>query len=384
MQSAALNESICAQGRIVVAMSGGVDSSVAALLLKQQGCEILGVSMQVWDYRQNGGNKNRASCCAPSDFCDARVVAHALEIPYYVFDFEEHFRANVIDKFVKSYSDGITPNPCIDCNNKVKFKELRRRALALGGNSVATGHYARIKSDEQGFHLLRGADQDKDQSYFLYGLQQQELANTLFPIGELTKPEVRELASQAGLATASKPESQDICFVQGELSDFLVSLGVKSKQGALRKRSGEILGQHQGVHNFTVGQRRGLNIGGTDNPLYVLEIDSATNSVVVGEKHELENSGFIVNECSWVAPSILKLLDKPKYPIEFEAIAQVRHRHRGVRVMVTLLDGARAKVRFSSEAAVASPGQAAVLFDLDNQEVLGGGRISAQVLSPDQ
>lgn len=375
MNPAQLAKNLNSDLKVVVAMSGGVDSSVAALLLKRQGYELLGVSMQVWDYRQHGGAKSRATCCAPSDFCDARMVAHSLEVPYYVFDFEQHFRSNVIDKFVKSYKDGLTPNPCIECNNKVKFRELRQRAKVLGGNYVATGHYARILPGPGGLRLLRGVDKDKDQSYFLYGLKQEELSQTLFPIGDLCKSEVRELAREAGLATASKPESQDICFVQGELSDFLVQVGVERKKGLIRRRSGEVLGEHQGIHNFTVGQRRGLNVGGSEKPLYVLQIIGGSNEVLVGEKQELETPGFDFYDCSWVSPEILAKIAASKYPLEFEAIAQVRHRHPGVKVRVKLNNQNSGQAEFQAESAVASPGQAAVFYSLDNLEVLGGGVI---------
>ncbi|MFO0416139.1 MAG: MnmA/TRMU family protein, partial [Pseudomonadota bacterium] len=187
---------------VVVAMSGGVDSSVAAALLAKQGYPLIGVSMQVWDYKKNSSENSRATCCSPADFCDARMVASKLDIPFYVVDFEETFEREVINRFVETYQRGLTPNPCIDCNSKVKFRELRERASYFGCSHVATGHYARVRESEQGFHLLRGRDRDKDQSYFLYTCRQDELGKTLFPVGDYTKPEIRELARQAGLATA--------------------------------------------------------------------------------------------------------------------------------------------------------------------------------------
>lgn len=357
---------------IVVAMSGGVDSSVAALLLKEKNENVVGISMQVWDYRNNGGCKSRATCCAPDDFTDARVAAAKIQVPYYVFDFEKSFRANVIDKFITSYQSGITPSPCIDCNQKVKFKELRTRAETFGAIAVATGHYAQIEKREDGYHLLRGADEQKDQSYFLYGLTQAELSKTLFPVGHLKKPEVRELARLAGLPTADKPESQDICFVSGKASDFVLKIGgFKARQGNLIRSNGEVVGTHSGIHEFTIGQRKGIKIGGLEEPLYVLEIIPETGSVVVGTKDELERESFYVGELNFISNSLFSSdLDN-----EAEVYVQVRSRHKGVKVKLTRDNNGFAKCEFLSEPAVIAPGQAAVFYDLSNKEVLGGGRI---------
>lgn len=357
---------------IVVAMSGGVDSSVAALILKQAGENIVGISMQVWDYRNNGGCKSRATCCAPDDFTDARVAASKIQVPYYVFDFEKTFRNEVIDKFIKSYQDGITPSPCIDCNQKVKFKELRVRAETFGASAVATGHYARIEKKEDGFHLLRGADEQKDQSYFLYGLTQDELSKTIFPVGHMKKPEVRELAREAGLPTADKPESQDICFVSGKASDFVLRIGgLKAKEGYLRRTNGEIVGSHSGIHEFTIGQRKGIKIGGLDEPLYVVEIIPETSTVVVGTKEELERESFEVGELNFVAPKLQNI----KHNEDIDVVVQVRSRHKGVKAKLKISDNRIARCVFSDESAVVAPGQAAVFYDLSNNEVLGGGRI---------
>lgn len=365
--------------RVVVAMSGGVDSSVAALLVARAGFPALGVSMQVWDYRQHGGCSSRATCCAPDDFTDARRVAGAVGIPYYVFDFEESFRREVINRFVDTYQRGRTPNPCVDCNAKVKFFELRERARALGCSHVATGHYARIEQHSDGWHLLRAVDREKDQSYFLYNLTQQELAQTLFPIGELTKPEVREIARQHALVTASKPESQDICFVSGSVQDFLVKLGTRTAPGTICDLSGRVIGAHDGVHQFTVGQRKGLGIGGSDSPLYVISIDAHTNTVTVGPKEALARSGFRVEECTFMAPQVLKQLAQlSSSSLTLSAVAQVRHRHPGLPVTMTLHrngDTLSAEARWSAEWAPVSPGQACVFYDSANLEVLGGGRI---------
>lgn len=371
-----MDNSLHAQNQTVVAMSGGVDSSVAALLLAKQKEAVIGVSMQVWDYKKNGGCSSKATCCSPDDFTDARKVADKIGIPYYVFDFEANFKEEVIDNFVNTYKRGQTPNPCIDCNQKVKFKELRARAETFNCKNVATGHYAIIERDSSGYHLVRSVDKDKDQTYFLYGLSQAELAKTLFPVGRMNKSEVREMALEFGLSTASKPESQDICFVQGAVKDFLVKIGGKTPPGNILNKEGQLLAKHNGIHEFTVGQRKGLNIGGHAEPLYVTEICPDTNSVYVGSKKDLEVSSFTVSKSSWVSPQILKQLESSNTKFELEVIAQMRHRHEGVPVVITIEPkNDNVIVSFKNEWSTVSPGQATVFYCLDNNEVLGGGRV---------
>jgi tRNA-specific 2-thiouridylase len=360
---------------VVVAMSGGVDSSVAAHLLAQQGYPLVGVSMQVWDYKKNSSENSRATCCSPADFCDARMVASKLDIPFYVVDFERTFEKEVIERFVQTYQEGLTPNPCIDCNSKVKFRELRERAKSFGCDFVATGHYARIQRSPEGFHLLRGKDREKDQSYFLYTCRQEELGQTLFPVGDYTKTEIREIARQAGLATANKAESQDICFVAGSVQDFVATIGGSRGRGAFVTKDGQKIGEHEGIHRFTVGQRRGLQLGGAAEPLYVIGINAAENQVVVGGRDDLRREGFQIGEMHWVSPQYIRDVARGEFPFTRNVVVQVRSRHEGVPAQIVVNDSGRVSVKWVNDWAPVSPGQAAVVYDTDNEELLCGGRI---------
>jgi tRNA-uridine 2-sulfurtransferase len=355
--------------RVLIAMSGGVDSSVAAAILREQGYDVIGVAMRLAPESPAGLARRRGTCCSHDDFEDARRAAERLDFPFYVIDLRADFASRVIGNFVSEYVAARTPNPCVMCNREIKFDRLWERARALEADCVATGHYARIARDAGGsYRLLRARDASKDQSYFLFMLGQEQLARTLFPLGELTKSEVRARARALGLKNADKPESQEICFVpDGDYAGF-VERNVdrdRIRPGAIIDAAGNRLAEHAGLHRFTVGQRRGLGIA-TGEPLYVRSIDRSTGDVMVAPRREISSSGLIAERVSLVNPALAS-------ERELRAEAKIRYRHAGLAATLEFVSDGRAEVRFDSPGPAVTPGQACVFYRGD--EVLGGGFI---------
>jgi len=363
---------------IAVAMSGGVDSSTVAALLARQGRRVVGLTMQLWNQRRLPELANEAGgtgrCCSLDDVYDARRVAGQIGIPYYVVNFEEQFEDRVVKPFVAEYLAGRTPIPCTLCNNYIKFDRFLEMADAVGARQIATGHYARVRqcAGSGRYQLLRAVDAAKDQTYFLFGLTQEQLARTLFPLGEMTKTEVRELARDLDLAVAAKGESQEICFVpNGDYAAFLDAYLTERGQelppgrGAIVTTTGSALGEHEGVHHFTVGQRRGLGIA-TGEPLYVIATDAQTRKVVVGGSGELLRSRALVKDVNWIS------LAGPREPVRAEV--KIRNKHAAAPAwIIPAAEPTRVEVRFDDPQRAITPGQAAVFYQDDL--VLGGGWI---------
>lgn len=360
--------------RVLVAMSGGVDSSVAAALLREQGHDLVGVTLHLWD--ATGADKV-GRCCAPEDRDDARRTCEALGIPHFVIDEREAFRDTVVDPFVRAYRAGTTPSPCVACNQQVKLGRLASLADSLGCSRIATGHYARLSHDADGTPALRrGRDRAKDQSYFLHGVEPAILTRMVFPLGELEKSATRREGERLGVPNFAKKDSQELCFVpDGDIGGFVdrraAAQGEPSMQpGVVRDASGAILGAHEGVHRYTVGQRRGLGLGG--GPVrYVLRIVPESAEVVVGEDAALKGDDALIEEARWIAPT-------PSEP--FEADVQLRYRHLAARARVERV-GAGFRAHFLEPQRAIAPGQAAVVYD-ESGRVLGGGTISNAAMRP--
>jgi len=353
------------QKRVLLGMSGGVDSSVAGYLLREQGYDVIGVTMKVWP--QDCISRAEDKCCGPQAVADARAVAHSLGIPHYVVDEADQFERTVIDYFTSEYQAGRTPNPCVMCNEKLKFGNLWGKAEALGCDYIATGHYAIIEHQEDRAVLRKGADPRKDQSYFLFSLRQPQLRRALTPLGAMRKPEIRKIAHSLGLKVADKIDSQEICFVPGnDYKAFLRShLGENEfHRGEIYDVDGNFVGEHDGIELFTIGQRRGLP-GGSARPRYVIDLDAKTNRVIVGDVDDLVCDEFKIDRTNWIGRDLTGE--------NVELAVKVRYSHPGTRAKVTPLENHRARIRLHEPQRAVTPGQAAVIYDGD--VVVGGGWI---------
>ena len=364
-------------GLVAVAMSGGVDSSTVPALLQEQGRPVVGLTMQLWNQRRlpelQGDGPAQHRCCSLDDVYDAKAVAQHLKFPHYVVNFETQFEERVVRPFVDQYLSGRTPIACTNCNTDVKFEPLLRMARQIGAERLATGHYARIrKNDVTGrWELLRARDENKDQSYFLWGLSQEQLSRSEFPLGELTKEEVRAVARRAQLPVAEKPESMELCFVpNGNYVQFIqaysreTGISLPGGQGEIVTETGDVIGRHNGVHEFTIGQRKGLGFA-VGKPLYVISIDQKQNRVVVGDDDALRITTFEIEHVNWVS------CGTPDAPLQ--ALAKIRHKHEPAAATIEPLRMNRARITFDAPQRAITPGQAAVFYDSDR--VLGGGWI---------
>jgi tRNA-specific 2-thiouridylase len=358
------NLSSKSKNRVVVAMSGGVDSSVCAWLLKEKGYEVIGVTIKTWSNDECRDEKSKG-CCSIRDIDDARAVARKLGIPYYVMDLSSDFKEKVIDYFVDEYLEGRTPNPCIECNRHIKFGILLEKAKELDASFVATGHYARKGFDEKQkrFYVYEGVDLSKDQSYVLFGLTQEQLSKTLLPIGELEKKEVRRIAQRLDLRVFDKPDSQEICFVKNKYTDFVKSYAPQRLpgEGVFVNDQGQILGTHAGFQEFTIGQRKRIKLGGP-TPYFVTDIDAQNNRVVIGDEQALLKNEMTVGRVHWLlSPALGKITVK------------IRSRHSKSKGEIIAIHDDQVKIRFEEAQKAVTPGQAAVFYD--GARVLGGGWI---------
>jgi len=355
--------------RVVVAMSGGVDSSVAAALMVEQGYDVVGMMMRLWSDEAMGGESHNA-CCTPEQMDDARRIADQLSIPFYVLDTKDVFRATVVEYFLDQHRGGFTPNPCLECNRHIRFDWLLKNALALDADYLATGHYARIHQAADGRFLLRkGVDENKDQSYVLSVMGQPQLRKTIFPVGEYPKVEVRELAAKFGLPTASKKDSQDLCFLGG--NDYRTFLQIHAPEvmqpGPIVFKNGEVIGEHNGLSNYTIGQRKGLGVQ-YHKPLYVIAMNPYKNALIVGVREDLGQDMLTVGRVNWISG------DVPDAP--FRAAVKIRYKAKPAPATVEPLDSTRARIQFDEPLRDIAPGQGAVIYDGDI--CLGGGVIERQ------
>ncbi len=361
------NNSVNDRPRVVVAMSGGVDSSVSAALLVEQGYEVLGMMMRLWSEPGLGPSAPMNRCCTPDQMADARRVADKLNIPFYVVDIQDYFRKTIVQFFIDEHSAGRTPNPCIECNREIRFHYLLERALALDADYLATGHYARVCQTESGYELRKAVDRTKDQSYVLHVLDQKALGQVLFPVGDYEKETVREMAKRFDLPVAQKSDSMDLCFLgDGDYRRFLNEYAPEAtKPGPILNQAGEEVGRHSGLPNYTIGQRKGLGIAAAE-PLFVLNKDVSRNAVIVGSRAETNQRELVARQVNWT------VAERPSGPIE--AQVKIRYKAKAVAAVVTPLADNSAAVSFKEPVFGITAGQGAVFYDGD--VVLGGGLIA--------
>jgi tRNA-specific 2-thiouridylase len=353
-------------------MSGGVDSSVSAALLHELGYRVIGITLNLWDYSSSGGNVNRESgCCSIDTMADARAVCHRLGAPHYVLDLKEEFRAGVRDNFRDEYFSGRTPNPCVRCNTFIKWGSLLRHAEDIGAEKMATGHYARVDFDagRDRWLLLRARDLNKDQSYALWGLRQEALAKTIFPLGNLTKPEVREIARSLNLKTAEKPESQEICFIPDNdyrryLRDQAAATELPIAAGPIYDTEGAEIGRHEGIPFYTVGQRKGIGVA-AGRPLFITRIDAQNNAIFMADRDALAQHDVAIEQINWIDCDVPEL--------RREVTCKIRYKDAGAAAMIIDSDAHSARLRFDEPQFAITPGQSAVMYDGDR--VVGGGVI---------
>ncbi|MFA9463893.1 MAG: tRNA 2-thiouridine(34) synthase MnmA [Velocimicrobium sp.] len=358
--------------KVVIGMSGGVDSSVAAYLLKEAGYDVVGVTMQIWQDEDVYSQEENGGCCGLSAVDDARRVADSLEIPYYVMNFKQEFKENVMDYFVAEYMKGRTPNPCIACNRYVKWESLLKRSLDIGADYIATGHYARVKKLDNGRYTLeKSATAAKDQTYALYNLTQFQLSHTLMPVGEYTKDEIRKIAEQINLRVANKPDSQEICFIpDNDYAKFIKENALKEiKEGNFITTSGEVIGKHKGISHYTIGQRKGLNLS-LGKPVFVVELRPETNEVVIGDNEEVFHDRLYANQLNFMTIDHLEG--------EMKINAKIRYNHQGASATVRMVSEDVMECVFDEPQRAITPGQAVVIYDGDY--VLGGGTIIGKTL----